>query len=172
MEIKTVTYGRLFSLGNYHNERIEFTATLSPEDDAGKALGTLFKKVTDAEKLLSFYRQVLSHVESVLGEIAHVQLNIASQETQIAQTKISIQELTEKISKGEDDVRLRHACNSTSLKDLEQQLQDWKDRLREALKRQTAIDGYLKKVEERIENGQFSTEGLEQPEHSHGLFEE
>jgi len=41
MQIKEITYARVFNLGNYENERIEYTACLSDGDDPSEVLSNL-----------------------------------------------------------------------------------------------------------------------------------
>lgn len=56
MEIKTVSVDKLFSLGNYNNERISLTADISKGESAEGVVAQLFLKITSIEDVFSMYR--------------------------------------------------------------------------------------------------------------------
>lgn len=165
-----VRYSRLFSLGNYQNEKIGF-GTEVDEKDADTTLGLFFMKVIGIEKMLQRYRGALNDCEMTASNLMHTKRNISQKEQQISDMKIKIGEIARKLEKGEldddevTDKRLRHACDARSLKQMKASLQDlWnrKDELEETLKKSYEISA---EIENRIKAGNFSLDGIADAKH-------
>ena len=161
MRIKEVQYQRLFTLGNYNNERIGFVAEVNENEDANKVLGELFFKVLDVEDCLETYRFLLRRIININEQIEHTERDIARTQSRIAELKVTIDELVEKIKKGDYDARLRHACEPESLKTLNERLEDYKNLLEKQNRERKELQQKLNELAERIKNGNFSLEGLE-----------
>ena len=161
MRIKEVQYQRLFTLGNYNNERIGFVAEVNENEDANKVLGELFFKVLDVEDCLETYRFLLRRLDSIEEQIVSTERDIARTQSRITELKITIDELVEKIKQGDYDARLRHACETESLKELRKRLEDYTNLLKEQKKQRKELEEKLRELRNRIQNGNFSLEGLE-----------
>ena len=165
MQIKTVHYERLFTLGNYQNEKIGFSADLHKHDNAEAVLGQLFGKVTESEHFLCIFRNAIDEEESMSQRIDRQKCRVANSEQQIQQMKISMTELAEKLQKGTGDVddHLRHACSGTSLKGLTAQLNLERQQLRGLLAHEEKLTEFILEINSRIGTGNFSAIGLSIP---------
>ena len=155
MKVKEVQYQRLFTLGSYNNERIGFVAEVDGEEDAGKVLGELFFKVLDVEDCLEAYRRLLEEQNRIELKAKTVQQRIASLEKHISEMKITVDELVEKIKTGDIDARLRHACETRSLKSLEEEKEENIKELKEITKEKNKIEKQLEVLRRNIKNGTF-----------------
>ena len=165
MQIKTVHYERLFTIGNYQNEKIGFSADLDKHDDAEAILGQLFGKVTESQHFLCIFRNAIDEEEYMSQRIDRQKARVANTEQQIQQMKISMTELAEKLQKGTGDVddHLRHACTGTSLKDLTAQLNRERQQLRDLLAHEEKLTEFILEINSRIGTGNFSAIGLSIP---------
>ena len=64
MRVKEVVYSRLFTIGDFNNERIGFKVELDDNDDPERVLGLLVEKVLAIEDTLALYRELLRKVET------------------------------------------------------------------------------------------------------------
>lgn len=170
--ITEVRYSRLFSIGDYENEKISLAMEIAPEDTAQKRLGELFMEVIDIEKMLETYRKTLQNVENRWAYLENSKRYIARTEAQIENKKVKIHEIAELLKKqtiNQDEAveqRLRNACDTRTLRDLKRQLEMHKERFeknKSDLEEAQRIQGELEK---RISAGNFSLEGIEKPKHS------
>lgn len=161
MEVSEVSYERLFSFERYNNERIGFRVKLDGEENADEAIGKLYLKVLAVEDCLQAYRQCLGDIESSEHQIERYQSEIVRFSGNIADMKISIKELVEKIEKGEDDARIRHACDARSLKSLENQLKVAQEFLQKEKQKLNKLGKQREILVERIKSGNFSLEGID-----------
>lgn len=160
-----MTYERLFSLTNYNNEKVAFTAELSEGENPHIVLAGLFQKVTEVHKFFEYLRTVLGYIETSRGRLAEYQHRITTTEQEIEKQKISIAELSEKLKTGDlNDDRMRHACTGTSLKELTAQLEGWKKSLSAEAKHKTELENFLSELEKRTQAGNLTLKGLELPE--------
>jgi len=155
MRIKEVQYQRLFTLGKYNNERIGFVAEVEENEDADKVLGELFFKVLDVEDCLEAYRRLLEEKDRIERSISCTQHEIARLDRQISEMKVTIDELVEKIEKGDIDAKLRHACETRSLKSLQEEREEETKRLEELTKERNKIEKYIEVLKQNIKNGKF-----------------
>ena len=162
MKIKEVQYQRLFTLGNYNNERIGFVAEVDDNEDADKALGELFFKVLDVEDCLEAYRSLLEQRDRIELEINSIHHHIARLDRDISEMKVTIDELVEKIEKGDIDAKLRHACETRSLKSLQEEREQETKRLEELTRKKNEIEKQIESLKQNIKNGNFKLpQGLE-----------
>jgi len=162
MKIKEVQYQRLFTLGKYNNERIGFVAEVDGNEDADKALGELFFKVLDVEDCLEAYRSLLEQRDRIELEINSVHHHIARLDRDISEMKVTIDELVEKIEKGDIDAKLRHACETRSLKSLQEEREEQTKRLEELTREKNKIEKHIEILKQNIKNGNFKLpSGLE-----------
>ncbi len=165
MEIKTVGVDKLFSLGNYNNERISMTATVSEGENADSVVAKLFLKVTSIEDMFSTYRKIVDQTDDSERRIAMQNERVENLKREITDMKIKIDELNDIVNKGGDvsEERLNHACRSKSYKDLKEKLQSEQDQLSYY---QTAFAKYKEirdTIKQRITEGVFNTDGLDIP---------
>jgi predicted RNase H-like nuclease (RuvC/YqgF family) len=165
MEIKTVGVDKLFSLGNYNNERISMTANISEGENAEAVTAQLFLKITSIEDFFSMYRKVIDETDSVERQICHLNGRIEITQSELGKMKITLEELNEAINKGGDvtEERLNHACRSKSYKQVKEQLereQAEREAYKKALDELKTLRSTLK---ERITKGVFNTDGLNVP---------
>ncbi|MBE9210420.1 hypothetical protein IQ244_28735 [Nostoc sp. LEGE 06077] len=89
MQIKTITYQRVLSLGNYESKRLEMTAEVEPFDNLDAATETLMKiverkireekevdivaRIKTLEEKASNLRQEISYLEEKLSELKNEQ---------------------------------------------------------------------------------------------------
>ncbi|MCD6402401.1 hypothetical protein J7L36_00900 [bacterium] len=162
MKIKEVQYQRLFTLGKYNNERIGFIAEVEENEDADEVLGQLFFKILDVEDCLEAYRRLLEEKDKMEYSINNVQHRIAYLSKQISEMKVTIHELVEKIQKGDIDAKLRHACETRSLKSLQQEKEKETKRLEELIREKKEIEKYIEILKQNIKKGEFKLpKGLE-----------
>lgn len=109
-KIKTVTYERLYSLSNYNNEKISFTATVDDGENQDIVLGQLFHKAMEVHKFFAYYRSVFQDVDRVCGRVHDYEVRIINIEREIENQKVTIAELAESLKKGEVTEKMRHAC--------------------------------------------------------------
>jgi DNA repair exonuclease SbcCD ATPase subunit len=170
--IKEVKFEKLFSLEKYHNEKIGCTAIVNDGENADKTMADIILKVMDVEDCLSTYRELLSREERANYEVKSTENSIENLEDQIKTMKVKIEEITQAVKKGADvDERLHHACSSRSYKELKEQLNTYKDRLKkEAVIAEVAMKNRIA-LRERIKVGNFSLEGIDVPKPSRGSFD-
>jgi len=162
MKIKEVQYQRLFTLGNYNNERIGFVAEVDDNENADRVLGELFFKVLDVEDCLEAYRRLLEDRDRIEREINCVHHHIARLDRDISEMKVTIDELVEKIEKGDVDAKLRHACETRSLKSLQEEREQETKRLEELTRKKNEIEKQIEVLKQNIKNGNFKLpQGLE-----------
>lgn len=161
MEVSEVSYERLFSFERYNNERIGFRVKLDGKENPDEAIGKLYLKVLGVEDCLQAYRQCLGNIESSEHMIERHESEIVRCSSQIADMKISIKELVEKITKGEEDARIQHACNARSLKSLESQLKATQEFLQKEKLNLHKLGGQREILVERIKSGNFTLEGID-----------
>lgn len=165
MDIKTVSVDKLFTLGNYCNERIGLTANVAEGESAELVASQLFLKITNIEDVFATYRNLISHIEMVEEQLHHSETQLTYSERELADMKISIDKLNEIISKGGEvsDERLQHACKSKSYKDVKATVESNRESVES--KRQLLADLKTIKttIQDRITKGNFSLEGLDIP---------
>jgi septal ring factor EnvC (AmiA/AmiB activator) len=166
VRIKTVTYERLFSLTNYNNEKISFTAELNEHESLNPdiVIGGLFHKVTEVHKFFAYYRTVLEYIDSSHARLQDYQHRISMTEKEIEDQKITIAEMTEKLKTGDlEDERMRHACAGTSLKELNRQLESEKNSFKTEAKRKKELDDFLQELDKRVQARNLTLKGLDLP---------
>jgi hypothetical protein len=165
MEIKQVSVDKLFSLGNYNNERIGLTANLSDGEDAGKAIAQLFLQITGIEDVFAMYRRAIDETEEATRRVESWKCRIENTKCELGKMKISMEELTAIISKGGEvaDERLQHACRSKSYKDVKEQLEKEQKHLADNEKTLIEIKTLKEELKRRISEGVFNTDGLSVP---------
>lgn len=165
MKITEVSYGRLFTLGEYNNERIHLRAIVEEEEDPNEVAGKLFINVLLLEHVFEKYRQVLAQIPYLEGRIDSTKGNIEGLDHRIQKMKVDLADLDRQLKAGgEIDDRLRHACSRQSLKELrENWKKDWEklDILKEELEKAKLCQAM---IHERINDGNFSIDDLDFPD--------
>lgn len=166
MEIKTVTVDKLFSLGNYCNERIGFTANIAESEDPQAAAAQLFLKITQVEDFFNMYRQVIDETNRAENSIVHLKRRIENTTAEVGRMKITIEELNATIAQGGDvtEERLNHACRSKSYKQVKEQLDRETTELSAYEQALTELKSLRDTLKGRIAQGVFNTDGLTVPQ--------
>ncbi|HDN05539.1 MAG TPA: hypothetical protein ENF90_00915 [Candidatus Bathyarchaeota archaeon] len=164
MRIKEVRVEKLFSLEKYNNERFGFVAELAETDNPDKVFAELYQKILSIEDFLDAYRRVNDNIETVDRYITNTQHGITRIQTEIAELKVSIDELARLAEKGDPDARLRHACDRRSLKSLNEDLERKKKELAHYIKVKKQLTEIKETLKKRFNSGNFSLEGIEFPE--------
>jgi len=162
MPVKEVSYQRLFTIGNYNNEKIGLIATIPEGENPDKVIGQLCLKVFSLEEVLNTYRDMVTEVWHCKEQIQRHGDLVDNTESQIAKMKVDLAELDKALKEQREiDERLRHACSRQSYKSLKQSLENykkdleaWKSRLKKAIMNQTIL-------QDRINEGNFTVEGME-----------
>jgi len=164
MKVKEVLYHRLFTIGEYNNEKIGFRAEVGEDDNPDQVTGHLFIKVLKIEQVLSKYREMLSEVEHCKDQRERYQSLLDNTKIKADKMKIDLAEIKKKLDAGEDiDERLRHACSAQSYKSVREQIENYTEDLKAWDERlDKAIDNEAK-LEKRIKEGNFTIEGTELP---------
>ncbi len=162
MGIKEVSYERLFSFGQYENEKIRMSATIDDGQTPEIVLGNLVTKISGIEDILQTYRELVKRVESSEYHLRQTNESVNQTETRIADMKVKIEEISAKLQRGELDVddKLRHACDRQSYKDLKDQLTAEQNRLKEREKEFQDDCEQRDILKKRILAGNFDVEGV------------
>lgn len=161
--IRKVQYQRLFSFGQYENERIGFEAEVNDGQEPEAVLGELYLKVMAVEDALEAYRSLHANCYQLHERRQHAQHRVASISAEIKEMKVKISEIDRMLQEGtlEVDEKLRHACDRRSLKTLQDNLklaeEDYKQTKERLLKAQRERDT----LRERIKEGYFSLKGID-----------
>lgn len=166
-----VSYSRLFNIGEYENEKITI-GTEVDEENADKEIGELFMKVLDIEKMFERYRRALNAVETAWRYVENSKHDVSRTEIQIENKKVKIHEIAQLLEKqtiDQDeaaDRRLRSACDAHTLRELKRQLELNRERLAKNKAELGNAQKIQKEIENRISNGNFSLEGIEESKHT------
>ncbi len=163
MKVKEVKFEKLFSLEKYNNERIGFVAEVEEGEDADKVVAELHFKILDIEDCLQAYRNILSDLDYAAERFQDEQWQVKSLEKEIADMKVRIEEISERLARGELSVddKLRHACDRQSYRDMQEQLERHKETLKKWDEKVEQLTKAKVELRERIKNGNFSLEGIE-----------
>lgn len=151
MKVKNIRYERLFSFAKFNNERITFEAELDGNESEDKAMGELFFKVANIEEVFQAYRNCLKLLDRYDDYMESELQNIARWERDIADTKVTIEQL----SKGKASDRLQAACRRESLEDMQKHLKKAKEGLLGYRKDKATIETQLIELQTKIKNGNF-----------------
>ena len=164
MRIKEVRVEKLFSLEKYNNERFGFVAELAENDNPDKVLADLYRKILNIEDFFEACRRVNKDLEIVDHNIESAERKVARIQREIADLKVSIDELAKLAEQGDPDARLRHACDRRSLKSLNEDLEKAKKELEHYIKVKKQLTEIKQTLNSRLNQGNFSLEGIEFPE--------
>ena len=163
MRIKEVRVEKLFSLEKYNNERFGFVAELAENDNPDKVLADLYRKILSIEDFFEACRRVNKDLEIVDYNIESAERKVARIQREIADLKVSIDELAKLAEQGDPDARLRHACDRRSLKSLNEDLEKAKKELEHYIKVKKQLTEIKQTLNSRLNQGNFSLEGIEFP---------
>jgi len=162
MPVKEVSYQRLFTLGNYNNEKIGIIATIGEGENPDKVIGQLCLKVFSIEEVLETYRDMVAEVFHCEEQVVRHQSLVETTENKIVKMKVDLAELGKALKeKREIDERLRHACSTQSYKSLKTTLETYKKDVEAWKKRLTKAKENQKILQQRIDEGNFTVEGME-----------
>lgn len=163
MAVKEVGYERLFSFGQYENEKIRMSAEVEPGQNADQVLAGLVLKIAAVEDVLQAYRSQVDAREYLAQRIHEKERQIADSENHIASMKVKIDEITARFEKGELDVddKLRHACDRESYKSLKERLLAEQKELTDLEERHKKTINDVDLLKQRILKGDFNLEGIE-----------
>jgi chromosome segregation ATPase len=165
MKVKEVYLEKLFSLEKYNNERIGFRAEVSENENPDKVAGELFFKIMEIEDCLQIYRNILSDLDYATERFQNEQENVRDLEKRLKDMKVKIEEISQRLAKGELDVdeKLRHACDRESYKKMQEDLAGHFEQMKrfdELVKQLTEAKVQLR---DNIRNGNFSLSGINVP---------
>jgi chromosome segregation ATPase len=161
--ITEVRYEHLFTLGQYQNEKIGFSASVTKNENADQVLAALVLKVTEVEDCLEAYRMLSNEFDTCEHHVASTEKEIANREEEVARMKHTIDEIIALGDKVDVDERLRHACDRQTYKASQENLVRLKAQLAEATKALTEASTKWAELKTRIKKGNFSLEGLDLP---------
>ena len=161
--IKKVYYQRLFSFGQYENERIGFEAEVNDAEKAEAVLGEIYVKVMAVENALEAYRTLHANCYQLNERRQHAQDRVVRASVEIKDMKVKISEIERMLQEGtvEVDEKLRHACDRRSLKTLQDNLKLAEDDLKETREKLESAQRHRDELRERIKQGIFSLEGID-----------
>jgi len=98
MKIKTVEYARLFSLPNYQNVRIGFTAEVEDGEEVS-AIGRLAELVDKAYAVIDFINDLRSAMEKAGEEEAHLIHQVEESRESVERLKKRLEEAMKQLEK-------------------------------------------------------------------------
>ena len=157
MRIKEVEYSRLFSFGNYQNERIGFKAEIDENENPDAALGQLFLRVLNLNKVFQRHREILENIERTREQIKTYKDDIKLHERYLANYLKEREELKEEEAKGEKSTRLicRIEDVETSILREKREIANYQQKIVEAEREILKLTSELETLEEKIRRGDF-----------------
>lgn len=157
MRVKEVRFEKLFSIGDFNNERIGFTVELAEDDDEKKVLGELYFRVVQIEECLQALRDIEREVRSLEYEREDCELRVKASRSCVEALEEKLRLIMES-----SDERLKGFYES-ELKKHESELMELKTR-EDELRRINARLEELKRAREelkgRIRDGEFTLKGI------------
>lgn len=171
--IKEVSYERLFSFGQYENEKVRMTATVDEGQTPTQVLGELVLKILGIEDVLGAYRDKIRTVDSERYQKAHAETSVSDTERHIDEMKVRIEDISARLARGELDVdgKLRHACDRESYKDLTVRLEQYKRQVAGSEKVLELAINDRDLLKKRIKEGNFDLQGISVVARDHGDLE-
>ena len=161
MKIKVVEYSRLFSFGNYQNERIGFQAELDdPLENERQVIGKLYMLALKLNETFQNHRNLLNKIDCIQTSIEHYRERIKDYERYIAELLKDLEFEKERYEKEGKPARI--LCQIQSV---EERIQEYKRKIAEEKQRILELEKefeektqQLKEIEEKIRKGEILNE--------------
>jgi len=165
VKIKVVEYSRLFSFGNYQNERIGFQAEIDETSENEKAvLGKLYMLALKLNEAFQDHRNLLNRIDCIQTSIEHCKERIKDYERYIVEFLKDKEIYDERYEKEGKPARI--LCQIQSI---EERIQEYKRKIAEEKQRILELEKefeektrQLKEIEEKIREGKIFCEGEEE----------